>query len=110
MSSWKGFFTEKEAWEIIKCIETYNISAQMGNNIDNLKSAINKVLGDHPMRDTIIQKLEDLHDEQIVEIINASKSIARETSYTSAEDLKYRDDLEAKRENLINSIFIPQEE
>jgi hypothetical protein len=110
MSSWKGFFTEKEAWELINCIETYNINAQMGNNIDNLKSAINKALGDHPMRDTLLLKIEDLHDEQIVEIINAAKSIARETAYTSSKDLKYRDDLETKMEDLINSVFNPQEE
>jgi hypothetical protein len=62
------------------------------------------------MRDTLLLKIEDLHDEQIVEIINAAKSIARETAYTSSKDIKYRDDLETKMEDLINSVFNPQEE
>lgn len=110
MSSWKGLFTDFEAKTLVNCIESHSIKNSSHSNRDNLKIAVNDLLGSQPLRDSIINKIEGLTQEQVNEIINASEGISRETSFTSStENLKYKDEVEQRRGNLINSIFQPQE-
>ncbi|MCM8709624.1 hypothetical protein M2651_01140 [Clostridium sp. SYSU_GA19001] len=99
MNTWKGLFTENEAKEIIYCIDTQIIKNEKHSNRDNLKIAINEHLGSSPMRDSIINKIEDLTQEQVNEIINAASGIAREVSVNKT-----------SMEGLIQNVFNPQEE
>lgn len=99
MQTWKGLFTENEVKEIIHCIDTQSIKNEKYNNRDNLKIAINEHLGSHPMRNSIINKIESLTQEEVNEIINACTGISKEVTnnHTSIE-------------GLIQSAFDPQEE
>lgn len=96
MESWRGLFTENEATELINCVNTQLIKNDKHNNRGNLKIAINEMLGSHPIRDSIINKIETLNQEQVNEIINACIGIAREG--------------ESNYHNIIQSVFNPQEE
>jgi hypothetical protein len=78
MDSWRGLFTENEAKEIINCVKDYSIKNNHHSNRDNLKIAVNEILGSSPMRDSIINKIEALTQEQVNEFINASEGIIRE--------------------------------
>lgn len=109
MQTWKGLFTENEAKEIINCIESTNIKSGKHSNRDALKIAVNEMLGSHPLRDSIINKIESLTQEQVNEIINASSGILKETSYSSS-DSRVKAQVEEQRDSLINSVFNPQED
>jgi hypothetical protein len=109
MQTWRGFFTEDEAKLLINCVEDRVIKDHKHSNRDNLKIAVNELLGSHPMRDSIINKIESLTQEEVNEMINAAAGIAREAAYpNTSEGLKHRDEVDEKREQLINTYFNPQ--
>lgn len=94
METWKGYFTEKEVYELVNCLKHHSIKNKDHNNRDNLKIAVNETLGSIPLRDSIINKLEDMSQEEVNEIINALEGIARQESFKDS----------------IHDVFIPQPE
>jgi hypothetical protein len=92
INSWKGLFTENEATLLVDIVNNELIKNDKHNNRGNLKIAVNEMLGSTPVRDSIINKLETLNQEQVNEIINASIGLTRE-----------------ENKNQLQSVFNPQE-
>ena len=93
MYDWKGLFTGNEAKLLVDIVNTELIKNDKHNNRGNLKIAVNEVLGSIPVRDSIINKLESLNQEQVNEIINACIGLTRE-----------------ENKNELQNIFNPQQE
>lgn len=93
MLDWKGLFTENEAKLLVEVVNSEIIKNDKHNNRGNLKIAVNEVLGSIPVRDSIINKLESLNQEQVNEIINACIGLGRE-----------------ENKNEFQSVFNPQDE
>lgn len=93
MYDWKGLFTENEAKLLADIVNSELIKNDKHNNRGNLKIAVNEVLGSTPVRDSIINKLESLNQQQANEIINACIGLGRE-----------------ENKNELESVFNPQEE
>lgn len=93
MYDWKGLFTENEAKLLVDVVNSEVIKNDKHNNRGNLKIAVNEVLGSTPVRDSIINKLESLNQQQVNEIINACIGLGRE-----------------ENKNELQSVFNPQEE
>jgi ferritin len=77
METWKGYFTEKEVLQLVNVLKHHTIKNKDHNNRDNLKIAVNETLGSIPLRDSIINKLEDMSQEEVNEIIGALEGLAR---------------------------------
>lgn len=99
MNRWKGLFTENEAKLLINCIQDDEIKNGTHSNRDSLKIAVNEMLGSGPMRDSIINKIESLTQEDINEILSAASGIIKEVEANKT-----------SVEGLIQSAFNPQEE
>jgi hypothetical protein len=93
MIDWKGLFTENEAKLLIEVVNSELIKNDKHNNRGNLKIAVNEVLGSIPVRDSIINKLESLSQQQVNEIINACIGLGREENRSE-----------------LQSVFNPQQE
>jgi hypothetical protein len=92
INSWKGLFTENEAKLLVDIVNNELIKNDKHNNRGNLKIAVNEMLGSTPVRDSIINKIESLNQEQVNEIINACTGLTRE-----------------ENKNELQSVFNPQE-
>jgi hypothetical protein len=92
MIQWRGLFTEDEAKLLVDIVNSQIIKNDKHSNRGNLKIAVNEYLGSTPARDTIINKLESLSQEQVNEIINACIGLGRE-----------------ENKNELQSVFNPQE-
>lgn len=108
MLSWRGFFTENEALELVKCVEEYGVTVGPEHNKDILRDGISRLLGDNPLTHSIIGKIDMLNEQQVIEVMDACRKISAKTCYNSAEDLKYRDRVDDNREALISHVFNPQ--
>jgi len=97
LDTWKGLFTEKEAIELVNCIAAYGIDTHTDSSIDRIRTAIDRYLPDHPLRDSITKKIEGLNSEQVNDIINTAIGISGEKANNNFH-------------NLITTMFNPQEE